>query len=217
MFGLLKDLFSIDKAHKEGLKIVGKKSDAGFHTRPKKTKSVQFEEIENISLKYQKHPLSRRIKMTLKGHNSVLVTIPKYSSFKDAKIFARQNLNWLKKSFEKYEAKEKPTKKEIEQLRKKAKEILPKKLEELAQKHGFKYGNLRIKNAKSRWGSCSWNNNINLNLNLVLLDDELIEYVILHELTHTVIKNHSAKFWQLLCKHLPNALELRRKLKKTKL
>lgn len=105
----------------------------------------------------------------------------------------------------------------IEALRKEAKKILPVRLEELAKKHGFKYNKVAIKNAKTRWGSCSYRDNINLNLHLARLDNDLIDYVILHELCHTIEKNHSARFWALLHKHLPNATELRKRLKAVKL
>ena len=110
-----------------------------------------------------------------------------------------------------------PKNAKIETLRKEAKKILPVRLEELARKHGFKYGKVAIRNAKTRWGSCSWRNNINLNLHLARLDNDLIDYVILHELCHTVEKNHSVRFWALLHKHLPNATELRKRLKTVKL
>lgn len=179
-----------------------------------KKKAVMFETLDDISLKYQKHPLSRTIKITIKSYNNALVTMPRNFTFKEAKLFVRANLPWLKTCFEKFEIKEKPKKADVEILRKRAKEILPPRVEYLAVKFGFKYKNLRFKNVKTRWGSCSFDNNINLNLNLVLLDDELIEYVILHELTHTIVKNHSEKFWDLLQKNLPNAIEIRKKLKK---
>ena len=107
-------------------------------------------------------------------------------------------------------------KKEVELLRKQAKEYLPKRLEELAQKHKFKYNSLRIKNVKTIWGSCSGKNNINLNLNLMKLRPELIDYVILHELCHTIEKNHSKKFWDLLEKNLPTAKVLRKELKRVR-
>lgn len=111
----------------------------------------------------------------------------------------------------------KPKNPRIEALRKEAKSVLPQRLEELATEHGFKYNRVAIKNAKTRWGSCSFRNNINLNMHLTRLDDDLIDYVILHELCHTVEKNHSARFWALLQKHLPDAIELRKRLKKVRL
>jgi hypothetical protein len=71
-----------------------------------------------------------------------------------------------------------------------------------------------VKNQKTRWGSCSEKNNINLNANLVLLPDELIDYAILHELVHTRVKKHSKRFWDELDKLVGNAKKLDQKLKK---
>lgn len=79
-----------------------------------------------------------------------------------------------------------------------AKKILPAKLYELAVKHGFQYSKITIRNNKRNWGSCSSKNNISLNLQMMKLPDELIEYILLHELVHTKIKNHGPLFWQKL-------------------
>lgn len=101
----------------------------------------------------------------------------------------------------------------IEAFRIEAKEYLPQRVEVLAKKFGLKYRGLTIKNLTSRWGSCSGRNNINLNLHLIRLPHELIDYVILHELAHTKEKNHGEKFWKYLTSLIPEALELNKKLK----
>lgn len=93
----------------------------------------------------------------------------------------------------------------IDVMRWEAKIYLPKRLKELAEKHGFRYENVSIKNASTRWGSCSSVNNINLNLHLMRVPEHLIDYVLLHELAHTVVKNHGDKFWLLLEQCYPNA------------
>ena len=93
----------------------------------------------------------------------------------------------------------------IDVMRWEAKVYLPKRLKELADKHGFRYENVSIKNASTRWGSCSSVNNINLNLHLMRVPEHLIDYVLLHELVHTVVKNHGEKFWLLLEQVYPNA------------
>ncbi|MDD3150706.1 MAG: SprT family zinc-dependent metalloprotease [Candidatus Gastranaerophilales bacterium] len=95
-----------------------------------------------------------------------------------------------------------------------ARDYLPNRVEILAKKYGFFYKDLYIKNLKSRWGSCSGMNNINLNLHLMDLPDELIDYVILHELTHTIEKNHGISFWKKLENILPETKELNKNLKK---
>lgn len=79
-----------------------------------------------------------------------------------------------------------------------AKKILPPRLQYLAEKHSFKYQKVTIRNNKRNWGSCSSKNNISLNLQMMKLPDELIDYILLHELIHTKIKNHGAKFWEKL-------------------
>lgn len=75
---------------------------------------------------------------------------------------------------------------------------LPARLAELAQQHGFSYNRVTIRNNKSNWGSCSSQNNISLNLQLMKLPEYLCNYVLLHELVHTVEKNHGPAFWRRL-------------------
>ncbi len=79
-----------------------------------------------------------------------------------------------------------------------AKKILPTRLNELALKHGFQVNKTTIRNNKRNWGSCSSKNNISLNLQMMKLPDELIDYILLHELVHTKIKNHGPQFWARL-------------------
>jgi predicted metal-dependent hydrolase len=99
-------------------------------------------------------------------------------------------------------------------IRKEAKHYLPLRLEILAKKNGFSYKEIRVKNLKSRWGSCSSQNNINLNIHLMRLPEHLIDYVILHELAHTVHKNHGKLFWQLLDELSGDAKALTNEMKK---
>ena len=104
---------------------------------------------------------------------------------------------------------------EIEKvLRKDAKIYLPKRVKYFAEKFDFHYKKVTIKNTKTMWGSCSSVNNINLNLHLMRLVDKLIDYVILHELVHTKIKNHKKEFWDLLNIVSEDAKGLDRELKK---
>lgn len=99
-------------------------------------------------------------------------------------------------------------------LRKEANEYLPDRAKELAEKFGFEYKKLALKNIRTRWGSCSKRKNINLNIHLMRLPDQLIDYVILHELAHTVEMNHSKNFWKLLDKLTGGAKQLNKELKK---
>jgi predicted metal-dependent hydrolase len=99
-------------------------------------------------------------------------------------------------------------------LRREAKKYLPERVKILAQQHGFSYKNVFVKDLKSRWGSCSSVNNINLNIHLVRLPEKLTDYVILHELVHTVHKNHGKHFWEMLNQITGNAKLLAKEMKK---
>lgn len=100
----------------------------------------------------------------------------------------------------------------IEILRQEAKYYLPNRTRTLAMQKGIAINTIRIKNVKTRWGSCSSKSNINLSLYLMLLPDSLIDYVILHELAHIKHQNHSAAFWSHLENLLPGAKQLDKKL-----
>ncbi len=93
-----------------------------------------------------------------------------------------------------------------------AKDYLSKRLEFLANKYNFSYGKIIIKNYKSRWGTCYKNKDISLNQRLVMLSEDLIDYVILHELCHTVEFNHQVNFYKLLS-NIINEKKLKKALK----
>ena len=96
----------------------------------------------------------------------------------------------------------------IEVLRKEAKNYLPSRTNKFAKNKGIVINQVRIKNMKTRWGSCSSKKNVNFSLYLMLLPDVLIDYVIYHELAHIKHQNHSAAYWQYLEQLLPGAKQL---------
>ncbi len=96
-----------------------------------------------------------------------------------------------------------------------AKRLLPVRINQLANQHGFTYNKVTIRNNRRNWGSCSSQNNISLNLQMIKLPVKLIDYILLHELVHTKIKNHGPKFWERLNQITNNkARELSREVKK---
>jgi len=99
-------------------------------------------------------------------------------------------------------------------LRKEAKRLLPNRTKQLAEKYGFTFSEVKIQSSKTRWGSCSHAQSINLSFYLMLLPAHLIDYVILHELCHTREMNHGDRFWALMDKVTDRkSKELRKELK----
>jgi predicted metal-dependent hydrolase len=168
---------------------------------------------------FRKNDRSRNYYIRIKSQ-SICVTIPWRGTYKEAERFFKQNRELVIQKSEKIKAQKKalseqeiPVYNETE-LRLLAKASLPEELAQLANKHGFTYKSVQIRKSKTRWGSCSSKKAINLSLYLMLLPKHLREYVLLHELCHTVHMNHSPIFWNLLdyCTN-GKAKELRKELK----
>ncbi|HEX9153899.1 MAG TPA: SprT family zinc-dependent metalloprotease [Candidatus Saccharimonadales bacterium] len=100
----------------------------------------------------------------------------------------------------------------IRALRKEAEALLPQRLEALSAQTGLQYTDVSIKQLKSRWGSCNSHREITLNLFLMQLPWHLIDYVLVHELTHTKVMQHGSPFWREMERHLPNARNLRKQM-----
>lgn len=98
-----------------------------------------------------------------------------------------------------------------------AKQILPEPLYYFARVHQRKVSAVRVSKAKTRWGSCSSDQRIMLHAGLLLMSLESAEYVILHELAHTVHMHHQASFWQQLEQWCPQAKQKQKNLKQYRL
>jgi predicted metal-dependent hydrolase len=171
---------------------------------------VEHPEVGTI--KYVGNNKAKRIIISVKPE-FVRVVIPKRQSFKSAQKFVESRLEWIKKNKTKIKL-QTQKKDELPEIdRKVARKVLCRRIGELAQLHNFVYNRISIRKQKTRWGSCSSKNNINLNMNLLHLPSELMDYVLLHELVHTRVKNHSNDFWDELDTVVPNARIIDRKLK----
>ena len=171
---------------------------------------VEHPEVGTI--KYIGNNRAKRIIISVKPE-FVRVVIPKRQSFKSAQKFVESRLEWIKKNKAKIKLQTQKKDKLPEIDRKIARKVLCRRIGELAQLHNFVYNRISIRKQKTRWGSCSSKDNINLNMNLLHLPSELIDYVLLHELVHTKVKNHSKDFWDELDTVVPNARIIDRKLK----
>jgi len=102
-------------------------------------------------------------------------------------------------------------------LKKTAKIYFMQKVPQISEYMGTRYGRITVRGQTSRWGSCARNNNLNFNWKLMFFADAVTDYVIMHELAHTVHHNHSERFYEFLVRFSPNYKALRRTLRLTKL
>jgi predicted metal-dependent hydrolase len=172
-------------------------------------KDSQTIQIDGIGAVLMEHSnCARRIIITVRPGKGVRVAIPRHTSFKSALEFVRGKKQWIKKHLAKIDEYEKQKKAfnniflSIDKIA--ARKKIIGRLQQLAKQHGLTYNKVSIRNQRTRWGSCSGKGNISLNIKLVALPPELFDYVILHELVHTRIHNHSKKFWKELDKHVGN-------------
>jgi predicted metal-dependent hydrolase len=181
-----------------------------------KSKLIEIDSVGKVL--FERSNRSKYIRISVKPFKGVRVAVPYRVSFDNARQFAQSKKDWIKKHLDKMKDVEKEHEAFSKYLpeinRAKARKKLVNRLSELSEKHGFRYNKVSVRNQKTRWGSCSSENNISLNMKLVRLPDEMIDYVLLHELVHTRIKNHTKRFWAELNKFVGNAKEMSKKMKK---
>ncbi len=155
-------------------------------------------------------------RITVRPDKTITVTIPRSGSLSEAKQFLKSKISWIQKQLQKIEqhtqCRDMPV---LDIDLEKDQMDLFNRLDYFSEKHNFSYNKAGFRCQKTRWGSCSGKNNISLNVNIAFLTEELRDYVLLHELVHTKVKNHSRKFWAELDKYTNGrAKELSKELKK---
>jgi len=185
---------------------------------------VKYQEIGDV--RYVQNRRAKNLSIRINQQGEVRVTIPRYISLRKAELFLMSKQHWIltRLSEISHVSRENRMLKEGDlihvrmkaipiRLKKgsadveeaiweilllEARDILPGRVKELATYHGLGYSGVKIRRMKTRWGSCTAKNNINLNSWLVMLPEHLADYVILHELVHTRYRDHSKRFWDAL-------------------
>lgn len=130
----------------------------------------------------------------------VIIKAPKRISKKELEKIIQNKKAWIEKSLEKSKQKQEKTALYTEEQ---FKQIVEKNVNELIKTTGLIPNQIRIRNIKYAWGTCSPNKNITINYNLIKHSEQAIRYVILHELCHLKHMNHSKEFWNLVSTYMP--------------
>jgi len=160
---------------------------------------------------------ARYQRITIHPDKTITVTIPKGGSLREAKKFLKSKTSWIQKQLRRIGQRvELQNDSDLHIDLEKAQKNLFNRLEHFSKENNLPYNRAAFRCQKTRWGSCSSKNNISLNVNIVFLPEELQDYILLHELVHTKVKNHSKKFWTELDKYTNGrtAKELSKELKK---
>lgn len=147
----------------------------------------------------------------------VIVRAPRRMALRDINDFVERHRSWIEqRSKQLTEARQNRhviSEQERQEGIRAAKERIPRRAAYFAQRMGVTYGRITIREQKTRWGSCSSKGNLNFNWKLVLMPEEILDYVVVHELAHRFEMNHSERFWAIVAEVLPDYRERRRMLK----
>jgi hypothetical protein len=156
------------------------------------------------SVTYIRHRRARHYILRLADDGSLRVTIPRGGSRKDAEQFASGKAGWIEREqYRREMARGTAGSRWDASQRPQAERELPGRLAELAAQYGFRVAGVTVRNQRSRWGSCSPSGRISLNWRLAQVPPLVRDYVLLHELTHLAVSNHSPRFWKALAAVCP--------------
>lgn len=162
----------------------------------------------------RKNALSRGVRFSVSTSGRLSMSVPKYTSDFLAKRFLNTNRKVIREKLPvKDPSMQRARDYQKKILMKKAREYLPYRLEYYAKLYGYSYNKCRLSHANTRWGSCSSNRTISLNIGLMKVPEPLRDYVILHELAHLNHMDHSKAFWAEVGSHDKNYKSHEKKLK----
>lgn len=151
---------------------------------------------------YIKKAKLRRIHLRVVPFQGIMISFPPATDLRRIRSFIEQKRAWIESSLKRARTTEKQSRDFLstqpEVSDHKIRTHLSGRLNELAEEHGFQFGRVSFRDQRTRWASCSHRNNISLNRRIYFLPPRLQDYILLHELAHTLEKNHSPKFWIIL-------------------
>ncbi len=187
--------------------------------------------MTGLGYEIQESARARNARITIHPDGRVVVTKPARVSEREMEKFIAARRPWIEEMVEKFRKRRAREEKqrgglpliEFPRLRRGTKAykeavewariLARERLTYFNRIYAFKYGTISIRNQKSRWGSCSQDNNLSFNYRIAFLPSELADYIIVHELCHTKEHNHSDRFWAQVSRTIPDHAKLRKQLR----
>ncbi|MBT4153245.1 MAG: M48 family metallopeptidase, partial [Candidatus Magasanikbacteria bacterium] len=164
---------------------------------------------------FRRSKRAKRLRIEIDARGGVLVVAPERMSQRIIDTFIKEKKSWIQKHVRGMQQKE-PTKlsdhspAQYQKYKERARALTHKKLKHWNEFYGFEYNQVRIKNMKTRWGSCSSEKNLNFHYKLLFLSEEQQDYLIVHELCHLRYMSHGPRFWGLVERTIPNYKRIRK-------
>ena len=160
------------------------------------------------NIEYTLIPSARKtIAIQITPEGKILVRCPHRMPKTAIDAFVRDKARWIQTHLQRISAQPQPepfTCAQIQAFSAQTKALLEEKLPALAQQMGVQYNRVTVRKQRTRWGSCSSKGNLNFNCLLMLVPQEVLDYVVVHELCHRKELNHSARFWAQVERILPD-------------
>jgi hypothetical protein len=159
---------------------------------------------------------ARRLRLTIQSSGRLILTQPRYLSFRAGQDFLRLKSDWILSKLSQLPKQMVLTPAQSRarylELKNSALNLVKDRLEHFNIFYRFEYNNISIRNQATRWGSCSKKRNLNFNYRVIDLEPRVADYIIVHELCHLKEFNHSSRFWSLIAQALPDYKTLRKKI-----
>lgn len=171
----------------------------------------------------------KTLALQVTGNSDVIVRAPQQITRREAELFVQKNAEWIKRTRREMELRCERQKEMAEEYRipdytsltpmekNKIRRHIMERLKLYAPQMGVKFARVTVRDQKTRWGSCSSKGNLNFNYRLHYLPQELMDYVVVHELAHRIHMNHSREFWEVVAAFDADYKEHRKRLKEIRI
>lgn len=171
----------------------------------------------SIDYDLTKNKRAKRMRISVSAGGALSVTVPYCFPESFVERFLREKAEWIVRQMAVFERRgglfARYGRAHYLEHREAARRLAHERLAHFNQFYNFSYGDVSIRDQKTRWGSCSRSGNLNFNYKLAVVPEHIADYVIVHELCHCKEFNHSKAFWHLVARTVPNHAEIRRQLR----